>query len=492
MVKIIIVGSGFGGLSAAALLAKQGHDILVLEKNEQPGGRAAMFHEKKFKFDAGPSWYLMPDVFEKFYAKFDTTPERELDLKLLNPSYRMFFHDSKVDITPNIDETYALFESLEPGSSKRLKLYLERAKYQYDVAMREFIYKEYNKLSDFFSFKLLVEGSKLNVFQNLDKYVSSNFESDKIKKILEYTMVFLGGAPKNTPALYSIMSHIDFNMGVFYPKGGLNAVAISIYNIARKLGVKFKFNEPVEKIVSEKGRAKKVVTNVDSYSADIVVSNADYHHTEMNLLHEKDRSYSKKYWDTRIIAPSAFIMYLGLNKKIKGLEHHNLFLENDWMHHFNQLFKEKKWPDAPSYYVCCPSKTDDSVAPSGKENLFVLVPVASGLRDSPEIREMYKNKILKNMEETLKVKLINHIEVLKIFAHADFAARYNSFKGTALGLSHTLFQTAIFRPKQKSKKLKNLYYAGQYTHPGIGVPMVIISSEILVRRIENDIKKNNI
>lgn len=490
--RVVVIGSGFGGLSVAALLAKQGHSVLVLEKNSQPGGRAGMLFEKKFKFDMGPSWYLMPDVFEKFYAQLGTTPEKELDLRLLNPSYRMFFHDSEVDITPNIEETYALFESLEEGSSQRLKLYLERAKYQYDVAMREFIYKEYNKLSDFFSFRLLVEGSRLNVFQNLDKYVSNNFKSDKIKKILEYTMVFLGGAPKNTPALYSIMSHIDFNMGVYYPMGGLNAVAVSIFNICKKLGVEFKFNEPVEKIVSEKGRAKKIVTVVDSYSADIVISNADYWHTETVLLDKKDRSYSDKYWSKRVVAPSAFIMYLGLNKKIPQLEHHNLFLENDWMVHFNQLFKEKKWPDAPSYYVCCPSKTDPGVAPKGKENLFVLVPVAPGLRDSSEIREMYKDKILKHLEDSLNTKIVKHIEVIKIFAHSDFASLYNSFKGTALGLSHTLFQTAIFRPKQKSKKLKNLYFTGQYTHPGIGVPMVIISSQILANRIKNDIKKKNI
>ena len=490
--KIIIIGSGFGGLSAAALLAKQGHKVTIIEKNEQIGGRAAMFEEKKFKFDAGPSWYLMPEVFEKFYKELGTTPEKELKLQLLNPSYRMFFHDSEIDITPNIQETYELFETIEKGSAKKLEKYLERAKYQYDTAMREFIYKEYNKLSDIFSLKLAVEGSKLSVFENLDKHVSRSFKSDKLKKILEYTMVFLGGAPKNTPALYSIMSHIDFNQGVYYPEGGLNSVAKSIYNLGKKLGVEYKLNEPVEKIIAEKGRAKKVVTNINSYGADIVISNADYWHTETQLLEKKDQTYSKKYWDKRTIAPSAFIMYIGLNKKIKGLEHHNLFLENDWMHHFNQLFKEKQWPDAPSYYVCCPSKTDKTIAPKDKENIFVLVPVAPGLEDTEEIREQYKNKILEHMEKTLKVKIKKHIEVIKTFAHKDFAKRYNSYKGTALGLSHTLMQTAIFRPKQKSKKLKNLYYTGQYTHPGIGVPMVIISSQILAKRIQNDIKKNNI
>ncbi len=492
MKKIIIIGSGFGGLSAAALLAKQGHKVTVIEKNEQIGGRASMFREKKYKFDAGPSWYLMPDVFEKFYKELNTTPEKELDLMLLNPSYRMFFHDSEIDVTPNIEETYALFESIEPGSAKKLEKYLKRAKYQYETAMREFIYKEYNKLTDFFSFKLLVQGSKLNVFQNLDKYVSQNFESDKIKKILEYTMVFLGGAPKNTPALYSIMSHIDFNQGVYYPKGGLNAVAQSMYKIGKKLGVEYKLNEPVQKIIGERGKAKKVVTIVDSYNADIVISNADYWHTETQLLEKKYQTYNEKYWKKRTIAPSAFIMYIGLNKKIKGLEHHNLFLANDWMKHFNEIFEQKRWPQEPSYYVCCPSKHDETVAPKDKENLFVLVPVAPGLRDSDEIREMYKDQILKHMEETLGTKITKHIDVIKTFTHKDFAERYNSYKGTALGLSHTLFQTAIFRPKQKSKKLKNLYYTGGYTHPGIGVPMVIISSQILAKKIQNDLKKNNI
>jgi 1-hydroxy-2-isopentenylcarotenoid 3,4-desaturase len=490
--KIIIIGSGFGGLSAAALLAKKGYEVLVLEKNNQPGGRGSMLKVKGFNFDMGPSWYLMPDVFEKYYNELGTSSKKELKLTLLNPSYRMFFHDDVVDITPNLDETYELFEKYEKGSSKNLKKYLSQAKYQYEIAMKEFIYKEYNKLSDFFSLKLMIQGAKLNVFQNLDKYVSSNFKSDKLKKILEYTMVFLGGAPKNTPALYSIMSHIDFNMGVYYPKGGLNAVALSFYNLGKKFGAKYKFNEPVKKIISVNKKVKQVVTDKGVYEADLVISNADYWHTETQLLDKKDQTYNEAYWKKRVIAPSAFIMYIGLNKKIKQLEHHNLFLENDWMHHFNQIFKEKKWPDAPSYYVCCPSKKDKFVAPKGKENLFVLVPVAPGLEDNEKIRTFYKEKILNHLEKILQTDVKKYIEYIKIFAHRDFSKEYNSYKGTALGLSHTLFQTAIFRPKQKSSKLKNLYYTGAYTHPGIGVPMVVISSQILVNRIENDIKKRNI
>ena len=488
---VIVIGSGFGGLSIAALLSKE-HNVTLIEKNEQCGGRASMFKAKGFSFDMGPSWYLMPEVFENFYNEFNLDVNKELKLIKLDPSYRMFFKNDVVDLSSDINKNFELFEKIEKGSSVKLKKYLKQAEYQYNIAMKEFIYKEYNNFGDILNWRLAVEGSKLNVFQNLDQHVSKYFKNDKIKKILEYTMVFLGGAPKNTPALYSIMSHVDLNLGVFYPVGGMNALAKSMEKICKKNKVKFVYNDEVKEILVKDKKAVGVKTLKDFYKADLIVSNADYQHTEMNLIKEKNRTYNKKYWDKRVIAPSGFILYLGLKKKIKNLDHHNLFLEQDWMDHFNKIFDNPKWPDKFSYYVCCPSKTDKNVAPKGKENIFVLLPVASGIKDTPEIREKYKNLILDDMEKRLGENIRDNIEYIKIFAHRDFKNRYNAFKGTALGLSHTLMQTALFRPKNKSKKINNLYYTGHYNHPGIGVPMVIISSQILNQKIKNEIKKRKI
>lgn len=482
--KVIIIGAGFGGLSAAALLANKGYDVTVLEKNSSHGGRGRVWKEKGFIFDMGPSWYLMNDVFEKFFEELGEKPENYYKLKRLDPAYRIFFGNNKqLDIRADINKNRETFEKLEKGGAKKFDEYLKKSEYQYNIAMKDFIYKEYNKLTDMFSLKMLVEGSKLHVFENMDRYTKRYFNNSEARKILEYTLVFLGGSPKNTPAMYNIMSHIDFNMGVWYPDGGISAVADAIYKIAKKKGVKFKFDEPVEQIITENGKATTVKTNKALYKADIVISNADYAHTELKLLDQKSRTYDKKYWAKRVYAPSAFIIYLGIKGKIKSLTHHNLFFENDWQKHFDEIFNNPKWPKEPSYYISCPSKTDKKVAPKGHENIFVLVPVAPGLKDDEVTREEYYNKTMTHIENLLGEKIRDKIVVKRIYSHRDFYNDYNAYKGTALGLSHTLMQTAVLRPRQKSRKVKNLYYTGQYTHPGIGVPMVIISSQILANNV---------
>ena len=478
--KTIIIGSGFGGLAAAALLARDGNKVTVVEKNEQAGGRASVWKKDGFTFDMGPSWYLMPDVFEKYFAEFGKKPEDYMDLVRLDPSYRVFFDkDDFVDISTNIEKNLDLFEDMEPGAKEKMKDYLKLSEYEYEIAMRDFIYKDYRHLTDFFKPKLIVEGTKLHMFQKLDDFAQRFFKSEKIRKILEYTIVFLGGSPYDSPALYSLMSHVDFNMGVWFPKGGMGKLAEVMKKISEEQGVEFVFNEPVEKILVKDGKTVGVKTSKKTYNADLVVVNADYAWAEMNLLDKKYRSFSDKYWEKRKIAPSAYLLFIGLDKPIKRFIHHNLYFHPNWVNHFDDIFKNPKWPKDFSYYVSCISKTDKSTAIKGGENVFVLIPIAPGLNDTDKIREEYFDKTIKHMELLAGENIRDHIIVKRIFAHNDFSNRYNAFKGTALGLAHTLRQTAIFRPKHESKKVKNLFYTGHYNHPGIGVPMVIISSQII-------------
>jgi phytoene desaturase len=486
MKKIIIIGAGFGGMAAAALLAKDGHDVTVVEKNDQPGGRAIVWNEKGFVFDMGPSWYLMPDVFEQFFALFNKKPEDYYKLIRLNPAYRVFFDkDEIVDISPDLEKNLQLFERYQKGGREQLKKYLQAAEYQYTIAMKEFIYKEYRHLWDFFSLRLLLKGSKLHIFTSLDRYAQRYITDPKLRKILEYTMVFLGGTPFDTPALYSLMSHVDFNLGVWYPDGGFGALARGFQRLAVEQGVKFEFNTEVQKIIVKNGSVTGVKTSKGETSADLIIANADYPYVEMNLLEPAYQTYPKQYWEKKAIAPSALLMYLGVKGKIKSFAHHNLYFATDWEKHFQTIFHEPSWPENPSYNVSCPSKSDATVAPADDENLFILVPVAAGLEDTPEIRERYFNQIINHLELLTGENIKDRIIVKRLFAHKDFSQYYHAYKGTALGLAHTLGQTAIFRCSHQSKKVKGLYYTGHYTHPGIGVPMVVISSQIIAEQLRS-------
>ncbi len=490
--KVIIVGAGIGGLAAAALLGKQGFDVTILEKNEQCGGRARVHKENGFVFDIGPSWYLMPDVFEQFFSLFNKKPSDFFTLKRLDPNYRVFFEDKpSLDIPSDPESVASIFGSMEENGAQKFNKYMKTASYQYDIAMKEFIHKEYRSITDFFNFDIITKGLKLHIFESLDKFAQRFFKNKDLRKILEYTTVFLGGSPNNTPALYSIMSHVDFNLGVWYPMGGIGEIVKALETLCTENGVKILLNHEVWNIETTRGSAKVAITSKGAYEADIFLVNADYAHAETCLIDDEHRTYSQRYWNSRKMGPSAFLMYLGINKKVNSLLHHNLYLAPSWDEHFKSLFDKPAWPQDPSYYICCPSKTDSSVAPEGHENVFVLVPVAAGLPDTEEIRAKYFEKILSHIEKTTGESIRDNIIYRKTFARNDFISYYNAFKGTALGLSHTLFQTAIFRPSFRSKKADNLYYCGSYTHPGIGMPMVLIAAQIACDIIRKEEDKSN-
>ncbi len=488
--NVIVIGSGFGGLGAACLLGKAGAKVQMFEKNEAPGGRASVFEAEGFRFDMGPSWYLMPDIFEQFFRLMGERVEDHLQLHRLEPSYKIFFKDTgkEVEIFSDMSRDAATLEKLEPGSADRMRDYLARAEKQYAIATQRFMYKNYRNIFDFLTWEVMTQGPKLSVFSSMQRYVSKFFSTDEVQKIVQYPLVFLGSSPYNTPALYNIMSHIDFNMGVYYPMGGIYTIIEALVKIAQKHGVQIRTSAAVETILVKDGRAVGVrLENGEEHFADEVVSNADIHFTETKLLDASHRSFTDAYWEKRVLSPSAFILYLGVEGKIPEVVHHNLVFSKDWKKNFGQIFDQPTWPDDPSYYVCAPSVTDDSVAPAGKENLFVLVPIAPGMEEDDALLEAYAEKVLEGMERDMGIaNLRERICYKRIFSGRDFEERYNSFKGTALGLAHTFFQTAIFRPDTVSKKIPNLYYVGASTNPGIGMPTCLISAELVYKRMVGD------
>ncbi|HQU82104.1 MAG TPA: phytoene desaturase family protein [Pyrinomonadaceae bacterium] len=485
--KIVIIGAGIGGLGTAGLFAKKGYQVTVLEKNEHLGGRANIFEHNGFRYDMGPSWYLAPDIFEHYFNLVGEKVSDHLDLVKLSPSYRIFFRNNgdNVDITSNIEQDTATFEAIEKGSGEKLKAYLRQSEYQYEVATQHFMFKNYDTIFDFFNKRVMTEGQKLSVFSKMHNFVSKFFKTKKLQQIMEYTMVFLGTSPYEAPALYNLMSHMDFNQGVFYPQGGFYELIKALANIAEKNGADLRTNCEVAEILVEKGETRGVkLKNGEIIEAEIVISNADMQFTETKMLPEKSRTYPNKYWNKKILAPSAFILYLGVNEKLPSLIHHNLLFSEDWRKNFDDIYKNPTLPGEPSLYVCCPSVTDPSVAPEGKENLFVLVPIASNLFVSEEEKQKYADKVLALIEKEMDLPdLRQKIEYMRIYTVDDFAADYHSFKGTALGLAHTIWQTAIFRPNNFSKKVKNLYYVGAGTNPGIGTQICLISAELVYKRI---------
>ncbi len=488
--KLIVIGGGIGGLAFAGLAAKVGYDVTVLEKNEKLGGVANQFEAQGFTFDMGPSWYLMPDVFQNYFDLMGERVEDHLELTQLDPSYRIFFQgkDRSLDFYSDLERDLPTFEMLEPGSGPKLKEYLEKSKYQYEIALGGFMYKNYDNITDFLTKQVATEGRELEVFSKMSDYVARHFSSDEVQKVMQYTLVFLGSSPYNTPALYNIMSHIDFNMGVFYPQGGIHQIPLALQKIGEKNGVKYRTGVGVKSINTKRGPKVKSVTleSGEVLEADVIVSNASMHHTE-SLLPKPYRDHSQKYWDSRTLSPSALIMYLGVEGKIDSLTHHNLLFSPDWKKNFGEIFDTPQWPSEPSLYICAPSKTDPNVAPEGDENLFVLVPIPPRMETSDEELETQSNRMLDIIAKEMCIPdLRERIKYKRVFSAKDFTTHYNKLGGTALGLAHTIQQTAILRPNNRSKKVENLLYVGADTNPGIGMPIQLISAELALKRLIGD------
>ncbi|MBS1778154.1 MAG: phytoene desaturase [Bacteroidetes bacterium] len=481
MEKAVIIGSGFAGLSAACFLAKEGIEVTVIEKHHQPGGRARKFETNGFVFDMGPSWYWMPDVFERFFAQFGMHVQDQYQLLRLDPSYKVFWQDEAVNIPAEYAALRTLFESKETGAAARLDKFLEEAAYKYKTSMEKLVYKPSLSLAEFATWDVISSVFKIDMFTSIHDHVRKYFRDPKLLQLAEFPILFLGALPKNTPALYSLMNYADMKLGTWYPLGGMYEIVKAMHRLATKLGVQFRFNEAATAITTVGGEAKQVITEQHAYDADLVIAACDYHHAE-GLLDADKRNYPEHYWDKKDMAPSSLLFYLGIDKKIEGLDHHNLFFDASFEQHANELYTTPQWPTDPLMYICCPSKTDKSVAPDGCENLFVLIPTAPGLHDSEDIIERYYNIAIQRLEKKLETNIAAHVIYKRSYAHSDFIADYNAFKGNAYGLANTLRQTAIMKPSIKNKKLQNLYYTGQLTVPGPGVPPSLISGEIVAKQ----------
>jgi len=483
-----IIGSGFSSLSAATSLADKGFDVTIIEKNSTAGGRARKFEHEGYMFDMGPSWYWMPDVFETYFARFDKKPSDYYALKRLDPSYRVFFEDEQVDMPASMQGLIELFESREKGAGKNLKKFLADASIKYDAGINDLVNKPSLSIFEFAKWKVLKGLFQLDLFSNFHDFARKFFKDPKLLSIIEFPVLFLGAMPKETPALYSLMNFADLKLGTWYPMGGMHTVIEGMVKLAEEKGVKFRFDEAVQKI-SSNGKLS-VKTSKGEYTPDYIVGGADYAHIEQHLLDKKDQQYSDEYWDNRIMAPSCLIYYVGVNKRIPNLQHHNLFFDTDFDAHATEIYKTKKWPKNPLFYVCAPSVTDDSVAPKNCENLFFLIPIATGIDgDSEELREKYFKVVVDRLKEKTGVDITESITYKRSYSVSDFVSDYNAFKGNAYGLANTLFQTAFLKPRIKHKKINNLYYTGQLTSPGPGVPPSLISGQVVADYI---LKKHNL
>ncbi|MFC7347054.1 phytoene desaturase family protein [Chryseobacterium zhengzhouense] len=477
--KIAIIGSGFSGLSAAAYSAKSGHEVHVFEKNSSLGGRARQFTtDNGYVFDMGPSWYWMPDIIEDFFKDFNRKTSDYYELVSLNPQFEMVFSDEILAIPQDYSEMKNLFESIEKGAAKKLDEFMNDAQYKYEVGMKDFVTKPCHSWLEFVSPKIAKSALKLDLLSNFHRFVRKYFSDPKLIMLMEFPVIFLGAAPKDIPALYSLMNYGGYKLGTWYPMGGFYKVIEAMAQIGKEQGVQFHLNSNVEEIKIKNGKAGSIVVNGIEIEFDTIIASSDYHHTE-NLIQKEYKNYDEEYWKKKTFAPSCLIYYLGFKEKIPNLKHHTLFFENDLDLHTNEIYENKKWPTKPLFYTCCPSKTDKNVAPANGENIFLLMPVATGIDDNEETREKYFLEMIQRLEKHTKSSdLLSKIEYKKSYCINDFKKDYNAYEGNAYGLANTLNQTAVLKPSLRNKRVKNLFYTGQLTVPGPGVPPSIISGKI--------------
>lgn len=490
--KASIIGAGFGGLASAALLAKKGYKVQVFEKNEGPGGRASVLKARGFKFDMGPSWLLMLEVFEKLYEDLGYDFRKEVRLIKPDPQYRAYFSDgSFVDMPVEYKKKLRVFESLEKGAGKKMQTFLEDAKKKYNLSVGHFLYKNADSLLDLFDFPQVLSISSTNIYTTAHKQIKHYFNNNKIQKLLELMYVFLGLSPYNAPSIFTQLNYSDIVQGNYYPMGGFSKIATSLEQIGKSMGAKYHYNSPVKKIVTNDGQVMGIRIADKLVKTDLLISNADYKFTEGLIDNKKFAQYKKSYWDKKIYQPSAFLIYLGLKGKIKNLKHHTLYLDENWEEYSKDIFERNKIPNkGMSIYINKPSESDPSVAPKNCEALMLLVPMPADLYLSKKQKKLFYERVIKRTEKKMDIHIRSKIVYKKIFTAQEFADRYNSFKGNVFGgMSHVLLQNSFLRPTNKSKKLGNLYFAGASTVPGVGVPMALISADLVVKRIENDVKE---
>ncbi|UII26581.1 phytoene desaturase family protein [Fulvivirga maritima] len=488
--NIAVIGSGFAGLSAACSLAYSGHKVTVYEKNSSPGGRARKFETQGFAFDMGPSWYWMPDVFERFFNRFGRSTKDYYHLTRLDPSYRVYFgKDDYTDIPADLNQIFELFESLEKGSAEKLRAFLKEAAYKYEVGINDLVYKPGKSFTEFLDRRLMSGLLRLHVFNSISSYIRKFFKHPRLIQLLEFPVLFLGAMPEKTPALYSLMNYADISLGTWYPDKGMYSIIDGMYSLAKELGVQFEFNAPIDGIWMNGQKALGLNCKKDKLPHDYIVASADYNHVEQQLLPEKFRKYDNDYWNTRELAPSSLIFYLGVDKKIDNLLHHTLFFDKQLKQHAKEIYENASMAFRSTFLCMLPLKNRPYLRPEGKENLFILVPVAPSLQDNEEIREKYYNLIINRLETLIGQNIRDHVIFKKSYAHKNFMEDYNAFKGNAYGLANTLRQTAILKPSMHNKKVPNLIYTGQLTVPGPGVPPAIISGQVAAEEIEKLMKK---
>jgi len=464
------------------VLAKEGFKVTILEKNDQPGGRARVWEKDGFRFDMGPSWYWMPDVFENYFALFGKKVSDYYQLKRLDPGYRIYYgKDDVLDVPADMGELEQLFEQTEPGSSRALHKFLKQAGYKYKVAMNDHVFRPSHSIAEFIDLKLIIQSMGLQMLGSMSKHVRANFKHPKLVKLLEFPVLFLGATPQNTPAMYSLMNYADLALGTWYPMGGMHEIVKAMVGVAEELGVKIKLNTEVTKINIDNKQAQSIETTQGIIEADFIIAGADYQHVDQQLVDESHRNYDEKYWGSRAMSPSSLLFYIGANKKVKGIQHHNLFFDEDFEQHAADIYTRPKWPGKPLFYVCCPSKTDESVAPAGCENLFFLMPIAPDLNDDEQTREKYFTVMVDRFEAITGQSIRDSIVVKRSYALKDFQSDYHSYKGNAYGLANTLKQTAFLKPAMRAKHISNMLYTGQLTVPGPGVPPAIISGQVAAK-----------